>query len=145
MAVRAPMPPTSGSGIRKPKRARLGMVWTTLAKPRTGRARRGLRVRATPSGTPITTARSVDARTIRTCSPSARRSPRVGPRRSRRSRSRDDCWDLVFRELADEVVRGGLEDLARRPHLPDAAAVEDRDAVSEPERLAHVVGHEKDR
>ena len=39
--------------MRKPNSARLGIVWTTFAKPRTGRARRGRRVRAMPSGTPI--------------------------------------------------------------------------------------------
>jgi hypothetical protein len=69
IAVRAPIPPMRGSGIRNPKRARLGIVWTTFAKPRTGRARRGRRVSATPSGTPIATASAVETRTRTTCSP----------------------------------------------------------------------------
>ncbi len=79
MAVRAPIPPMNGSGIRNPKSARLGIVWTTFAKPSTGRASRGRRVSATPSGTPIATASAVDRKTSTTCSPvraaiSARRS-----------------------------------------------------------------------
>ena len=69
IAVRAPMPPMKGIGMRKPKSARLGIVWTTFAKPRTGRARRGRRVSATPSGTPIPTASAVETTTSTTCSP----------------------------------------------------------------------------
>src|SRR5438034_1238174 len=69
MAVRTPMPPMKGTGIRKPKRARLGMVWARLARARTGRARRGRRARAMPSGTPIATAMPAETRTSRTCWP----------------------------------------------------------------------------
>jgi hypothetical protein len=75
--VRAPIPPISGSGSRKPKRARLGIVCTTPAIPRTGRASFGRRVRAMPSGIPAAEARTVETATsVRCCAVSARISAR---------------------------------------------------------------------
>ena len=66
-AVRAPTPPTSGSGSRKPKSARLGIVCTTLAAADSGPPTRGRRAARTPSGTPAATAASVDAATSAIC------------------------------------------------------------------------------
>src|SRR5262249_13743048 len=145
MAVRAPMPPIAGSGIRKPKSARLGMGWATVGKPRSGRGSRGERVISTPSGTPTATAADVETRTRTRCWPkrkasSLRRSARnarnaltAGPR----SRERGP------QEVVDEAGRGLLADLPRRPPLEDAAAVHHHDLVREPQRLGHVVGDEE--
>src|SRR5204863_512546 len=55
IAVRAPMPPRNGSGMRNPNSARLGIVWNTLASPSTAPRHAGRRVSSTPSGTPIAT------------------------------------------------------------------------------------------
>src|SRR4029079_10680770 len=41
IATRAPSPPISGSGSRKPNIARLGIVWTTLANHTMGGPSRG--------------------------------------------------------------------------------------------------------
>ncbi len=43
IAVCCPMPPMKGIGIRKPNRARLGMVCPMLARPRAQRRARGSR------------------------------------------------------------------------------------------------------
>ena len=66
-AARAPTPPASGTGSRKPNIARLGIVCTTLAMAMSGAARRGRRAAKMPIGTPIATATSVDAATSSRC------------------------------------------------------------------------------
>src|SRR5438132_155751 len=50
MAVRLPMPPISGTGMRKPNSARLGIVCRILAKPSTQPRMPARRVRKTPVG-----------------------------------------------------------------------------------------------
>ena len=70
-AARAPMPPTSGTGSRKPNIARLGIVWTTLAMATSGDASRGRRAANTPRGTPIATAIVVETATSSTCWPTS--------------------------------------------------------------------------
>ncbi len=67
MAARAPMPPMSGTGSRKPNIARLGIVCTTFARPTMGALNRGRRAAKIPSGMPIATAASVDTATSVTC------------------------------------------------------------------------------
>src|SRR6266508_2529580 len=67
IAARAPTPPKNGTGRRNPNIARLGMVWTTLAKPTTGVLSRGLRAARIPIGTPIATAAVVEISTRKTC------------------------------------------------------------------------------
>ena len=69
-AVRVPMPPTNGSGIRNPNSARLGMVCARLASATIGLAIDGRRAATMPSGMPIAAATAVDANTRMTCSPS---------------------------------------------------------------------------
>ena len=69
IAVVAPIPPMSGRGIRKPKSARLGIVWNTLARPSTGPRHAGRRVRTTPSGMPMTMAIPVEIATRERCWP----------------------------------------------------------------------------
>ncbi len=70
-AARAPTPPMSGTGSRKPNIARLGIVWTMLAIATSGEARRGRRAANTPSGTPSATAIVVETTTSTTCSPTS--------------------------------------------------------------------------
>ncbi len=69
MAARAPTPPRSGTGSRKPNIARLGTVCTMLASATSGALRRGRRAAKTPRGTPRTIATSVDTVTSSTCWP----------------------------------------------------------------------------
>src|SRR5579872_4915490 len=69
MAVRFPMPPISGIGIRKPNRARLGTVCTTFAKPSPHCRRPGRRVIRIPSGSPIASATPIAMTTKNRCSP----------------------------------------------------------------------------
>ncbi len=53
MAVRLPMPPMNGMGIRKPKSARLGIVWKILATPSAMARNAGRCTMNMPSGTPM--------------------------------------------------------------------------------------------
>ena len=69
-AVRVPMPPTNGSGIRNPNSARLGMVCARLAMATIGRARAGRLAATMPNGMPMAAATSVETSTSTTCSPS---------------------------------------------------------------------------
>src|ERR1700730_7452201 len=145
MAVRTPMPPMKGTGIRKPKRARLGMVWARVARARTGRARRGRRARARPRGTPSATAMPPETRTSRTCWPvrsssSDRRSAR-NLSKPTRAPSRQRGGD----ELGHEAGLRGLAELSGRAALEHAAAVHHRHLVAEAEGLRHVVGDEQHR
>ena len=68
-AVRVPMPPMNGNGIKNPNRARLGMVCARLARPTIGRASKGRRAATMPSGMPMAAAMAVEAATSTTCSP----------------------------------------------------------------------------
>jgi hypothetical protein len=68
MAVRAPIPPIRGTGIRKPKSARLGMVWITFTKPMIGFRRASRRVRRIPVGIPMNTAIPTEVPTRKRCS-----------------------------------------------------------------------------
>jgi hypothetical protein len=68
IAVRVPIPPMNGSGIKKPNKARLGTVCTIFATARMGRLNRGLRVIRIPTGRPIATAMSIEIPTISRCS-----------------------------------------------------------------------------
>jgi len=63
MAVRLPMPPMNGMGIKKPKRARLGMVWNTLATPSAMVRKAGRCTMNMPSGTPMRMAMIMAMRT----------------------------------------------------------------------------------
>src|SRR2546430_17377509 len=58
-----------GSGIRKPNRARLGIVCITLAIANTGARRRLRRVIKMPSGKAIATAIAIETNTSQTCCP----------------------------------------------------------------------------
>src|SRR5205085_6987911 len=69
-AERGPMPP-NGSGMRKPKSARLGMVCKILVKPKTGRCKNLRRVNNTPTGMPIATAHAIASATSNRCSPTS--------------------------------------------------------------------------
>ncbi len=60
MAVRLPMPPMNGIGIRNPNSARLGMVCITFAKPSNGVRNAARRVSKMPSGSPAPTAMAID-------------------------------------------------------------------------------------
>src|SRR5215213_3319038 len=68
MAVFAPIPPIKGSGINRPKSARLGTVCRILAIPKTGVCKDFLRVSKIPSGTPKATANAVEISTRTRCS-----------------------------------------------------------------------------
>jgi hypothetical protein len=68
-AVRAPTPPTSGNGSRKPKSARLGTVWMMLAAAAIGAPTRGRRAATMPTGTPTATAAAVEITTSAMCCP----------------------------------------------------------------------------
>src|SRR6185503_20313318 len=145
MAVRTPMPPMKGTGIRKPKRARLGLVWARLARPRTGRARRGRRARAMPRGTPMATARPADTRTRRTCCPVRSSSSDRRSARNLSSPTRDPSWERGGDELGHEAGQGRFAELRGRAALEHAAAVHHRDLVPEAKGLRHVVGDEQHR
>ena len=59
MAMRAARSPIQGNGNRKPKSARLGMVWMIFTTPSTGLAQRGCRVSQMPVGTPMAAANNI--------------------------------------------------------------------------------------
>src|SRR2546426_11586914 len=59
MGVRLPMPPMKGMGMRKPKRARLGMVWKMLAMPSAMARRAGRWTMNMPRGTPMRIAMAI--------------------------------------------------------------------------------------
>src|SRR5712691_17776 len=145
MAVRTPMPPMKGTGIRKPKRARLGMVWARLARARTGRARRGRRARAMPRGTPIATAMPAETRTSRTCWPVRSSSSERRSARNLSRPTRDPSRPRRGDEVGHEPGLGRLPEQRGCAALQDAAAVHHRHLVAEPEGLRHVVGDEQDR
>ena len=73
MAVRTPMPPISGSGMRKPNIASEGMVCTMSMTRSTTRPVRGRRTHITPSGMPAAAATTTAMATITTCCAVARR------------------------------------------------------------------------
>ena len=102
----APMPPTNGSGSRKPSSARLGMVCAMLATATTGRPRRGRRAATMPSGTPIAM-----AAIGRDHAPGTRAAPSSAPSSApmRQPRSRSDA-------SAVSSLRAGT----RRETAPDA-------------------------
>src|SRR5262249_24013964 len=132
-AVRGPMPPMNGTGMRSPKSARLGIVCTALAVPRTRRCQPGRRVRRMPSGTPMAVARPTEMTTSRTCHPvSARISVAM---RSALSR-------LQERPHGGVLIGGQL---VRRAGGEEAAVGEQRETVGDARRLAHVVGDEDRR
>src|SRR5881409_1303514 len=139
------MPPMKGTGMRKPKRARLGMVWARLAKASTGRASRGRRARAMPRGTPSATAMLADTSTSSTCCPTSSRS---SARRSARNLSRPTrpaSWQGGRDEVGHEARLRRLAELPGRAPLEHAAAVHHRHLVAETEGFGHVVGDEHDR
>src|SRR5438552_11474670 len=144
MAVRTPMPPMNGTGMRKPKRARLGIVWARLARARTGRARRGRRASAMPTGTPTATAMPAETRTSSMCCPTRRASSARRSARKRSSLTRSASRQRGGDEVGHEAGLGRLADLSGRAPLEQAPAVHHRHLVAEPERLAHVVGDEDD-
>src|SRR5262249_18852243 len=132
-AVRGPMPPMNGTGMRSPKSARLGIVCTALAVPRTRRCQPGRRVRRMPSGTPMAVARPTEMTTSITCLPvSARIS---APMRSALS-------GLQERPYGGILVGGQL---VRRAGREEPAVGEQREAVGDACCLAHVVGDEDRR
>jgi hypothetical protein len=59
IAVRLPMPPMNGIGIRKPSNARLGTVCMIFANPSSHGRAFGRRVRKIPSGTPMAMATTI--------------------------------------------------------------------------------------
>jgi hypothetical protein len=67
MAARAPTPPKTGTGSRKPNIARLGTVWTMFAIVTIGALNRGRRAAKMPSGTATSTAILVEMTTRSTC------------------------------------------------------------------------------
>src|SRR6266700_6269419 len=67
IAVRGPMPPMKGKGIKNQKSARLGIVCITLAIPSSGPRRRFRRVIRIPSGKAIAMAMAVEIKTSQTC------------------------------------------------------------------------------
>ena len=69
IAVRFPIPPINGMGIRNPNSARLGMVCMTLAKPSSGVRRAARREISTPSGKPMAQAINIERPTRMRWSP----------------------------------------------------------------------------
>src|SRR4030095_1344273 len=65
--VREQTPPMKGSGIRKPNRARLGIVCITLAMPRTGPRNFWRREIRMPTGSAMATAIAIEMKTSQTC------------------------------------------------------------------------------
>jgi hypothetical protein len=134
-------PADGGSGIRKPKSARLGMVCTRLARASTGRARRSLRASRIPRGRPMPThAIRVEARTSTTCWPTRARS---SARRSARN-ARKPLTGAPPPGRAGRRWPRLRPHLAGSPDLDDAPLVHHREAIGEAEGLGHVVGHEHD-
>src|SRR4030095_8247627 len=65
--VREQTPPMKGSGIRKPNRARLGIVCITLAMPRTGPRNFWRREIRMPTGSAMATAIAIEMKTSQRC------------------------------------------------------------------------------
>src|SRR5688572_19515444 len=129
------MPPISGMGIRNPNSARLGIVCTTLANPRSHRRARGRRVNRIPIGTPIRIASAMALPTSTRCSPVSRtmsrvRSERICLRRSIQARQKG----------ARFLGLNGLELAFGRDYIYTSLN-QQRDPASQAKRLAHIVGY----
>src|ERR1041384_704009 len=133
------MPP-KGSGIKKPKSARLGMVCKMLVKPSTGRCKNLRRVNSTPTGRPIRTAHALAAATSNRCSPtSVNRSRQLCVMNSNRFIANDHSTCLQRRKISLSQWIVGSFELVGRGEQADAPCFHQRDARAEHERLAHVV------
>src|ERR1051325_9051808 len=138
-AERGPMPP-NGSGIKKPKSARLGMVCKMLVKPSTGRCKNLRRVNSTPTGRPMATAHAIASATSSRCSPtSVSRSRQLCVTNSKRFIADDHSTFLQRRKISLSQWIVGSFELFRRGEQADAPRFHQRDARAEHERLAHVV------
>src|SRR5262245_58742504 len=136
-AVRAPMPPTSGRGSRKPNSARLGIVCTTLATAASGPPIRAFLAATMPSGTPTATAAVVDTSTRAMCCPSSCQSSAACDRQNSNR-------VMGFEQHPDHRM-GGRAQLLRNIEGHQAPLVEHADAIGERERFSHVVRHHDDR
>src|ERR1041384_1507374 len=133
------MPP-KGSGIKKPKSARLGMVCKMLVKPSTGRCKNLRRVNSTPTGRPIRTAHAIASATSNRCSPtSVNRSRQLCVMNSNRFIANDHSTCLQRRKISLSQWIVGSFELVGRGEQADAPRFHQRDARAEHERLAHVV------
>src|SRR5712692_1283420 len=149
------MPPISGTGIRKPNSARLGIVCTTLAAPSTQWRNAARRAMTIPSGTPMSTAISIATATSARCSSVSRKTSS----RFWIMNSKTPTLHVSDRQLQAEplrAVRGrtheflhpGLrraQKFLRRVHGHQAAVRQQRNARGEQQRLAHVVRDEDNR
>src|SRR5450755_1122289 len=135
-AVRFPIPPINGTGIKNPNSARLGMVWNTLATPSATLRRAGRCTIKIPSGSAIATAITMANKTNSTCS-------RVVERISRQWVTKNVYGLIrVSPRYCPQVPSVQFPNLGpailRTPVLQDARASENRPAIQPPQffRLA---------
>src|SRR5437899_1160455 len=141
MAVRLPIPPMKGTGMRNPNSARLGMVCKIFAKPTTQRLSDTRRVSQTPVGIEMPIAINIAISTSSRCSA-------VNPAISL-ARPGIRLRVVVILELPVETrkegagfIAAGLEKfLGRRQHLQSSAAHQ-TDTVRQHQSLANIVRHE---
>src|SRR5215831_12475188 len=114
----------------------------TDAAPSTGFARRGRRVSAMPSGSPIATATAVETRTSTTCCAD---SAAISARRCQRDSQKPVMLSRrpLLHELADEGVGRRPLELGAGSDLAHPPAIHHRDAVGQAKRLAQVVRDEE--
>src|SRR5580704_3194933 len=138
MAVCGPMPPMNGIGIRKPKSARLGMVWPMLANPSAQRRATGAEARRRPAGIAIADAIRMALRTSTRCSPrswtpSSSRSCNTSPSMARLVENVEERAGFGMR--AGFEVRGSADE-------GEVAFVQQGDARGELHGFLHVVRDE---
>ena len=132
IAVRIPIPPMNGTGMRNPNSAREGIVWIASTSCSAARPARARLAHQMPSGMPRTTPMPTAMATIITCSAVARRTVAIMRTDSLRRRS------------AAPAVAVGNE-FVRRRVADDPAGVEQHDSLGDPHRLRKIVRHEEDR
>src|ERR1019366_5406129 len=126
----------NGSGSRKPKTARLGMVWTTFTTPSVQRRSRARRVRITADGAAMTTAANTAMATSHRCS--------ADNLTSSAGRMRFvECPLSQGRQERRRLWRSRLYKVFRPRHNFEPSFLQQRDPGSEHERFANVVGDEK--
>src|SRR5437870_11159636 len=141
MAVRLPIPPMKGTGMRNPNSARLGMVCKIFAKPTTQRLSDTRRVSQTPVGMEMPMAINIAISTSSRCSAvnQAISLARLGIRLRVRGILE---LPVETRKKGARFIAAGFEKfLGRRQHLQSSPAHQTH-TVRQHQGLANIVRHE---
>src|SRR5579883_3470111 len=128
------MPPINGIGIRKPNRARLGMVCPILAKPSANRRVRGFEAAEIPTGMPMAHAIKIEVTTSSRCSPR-----RFTPSSNR---SRRTSLSTQHSQKRSGFGIGARIEICRRTQEHHASFVQEADSGPKPDRFTNVVSNE---